>query len=145
MGYLSDVAYVIRMNQNKLANETDEEYKSKFKQFIMECKSMDSTSRAMREYEDEEMTDNADSMYIDYIACEIKFHYQQLKWYDDYEDVKSHHAVIDHATTWNNDEWEERFDVAFARIGEEEDDIETQYCGTDGYQLLGIHSTIWTD
>lgn len=145
MGYRSEVAYMIRMNQNVLANETDEEYKAKFKQFIMELKANSETELALRDYEDDEYIKYAVKMGIDYDGCEIVYHHNGLKWYSEYESVKSHHAIMDHATTWNNDEWEERFDVAFARIGEEEDDIETQYYGPDGYQLLGINSTIWTD
>ena len=145
MGYRSEVAYMIRMNRNDLANETDEEYKAKFKQFIMELKANSETELALRDYEDDEYIKYAVKMGIDYDGCEIVYHHNGLKWYSEYESVKSHHAIIEHATTWNDDEWDERFSVAFARVGEEQDDIETEYHGPDGYSLVGTHTTIWTD
>lgn len=142
MGYRSEVAYKIRMNQNKEANETDEEYKAKFKQFIMELKANPETELALRDYEDEEYIEYAESMYIDYKSCEMVYHHTGLKWYSEYESVKSHHAIMEHATTWNNDEWEGRFDVGFARVGEEQDDIETEYHGNEGYDLVYTSTSI---
>jgi len=145
MGYRSEVAYKIRMNQNVLANETDEEYKAKFKQFMMELKANPETERALRDYEDEEYLKYAVKMGINYDTCEISYHHEGLKWYPEYEGVKGHHAIMDHAISWNNDEWEERFDVAYARAGEETDDVEQEYWGPDPYGLLGLTVSIWTD
>lgn len=142
MGYRSNVAYRIRMKP--LNNETDDEVKAKFKQFIAECKVDSDTQRAMQEFDtyDEKWRSEGTVLEINYDECEIFLEYQHVKWYPDYDDVKSHHAIISKAHDWNNTEENYRFDTAFGRIGEEQDDIEIDYEG-DGYELIQLETSFY--
>ena len=68
------------------------------------------------------------------------------KWYDDYGDVQAHTAIFDHFRQLYDDFPNElpylRLTGAFARIGENDDDIETDCWGNDPYELLFIRRSI---
>lgn len=107
MGYRSEVAYTIRFDSKETLNE--------FIALVMAKGGYE--VEALREcniYVKDEPKDYRVSFYADYV-----------KWYDDYDDVKSHHWLMDFA--------EERFDskvgYRFIRIGEDIEDIEDVYGG----------------
>ncbi len=68
------------------------------------------------------------------------------KWYDSYGDVQAHIAIFDHFRQLYDDFPNElpylRLTGAFARIGEDDDDIETDRWGSDPYELLSIQRSI---
>ena len=68
------------------------------------------------------------------------------KWYNDYDDVQAHANIFDHFRQLYEDFPNElpylRLTGAFARIGEDADDIETDYWGNDPYELLFIRRSI---
>ena len=68
------------------------------------------------------------------------------KWYDDYGDVQAHTAIFDHFRQLYDDFPNElpylRLTGAFARIGENDDDIEADYWGNDPHELLSIRRSI---
>ena len=68
------------------------------------------------------------------------------KWYDDYGDVQAHTAIFDHFQQLYDDFPNELpylwLNGAFARIGENDDDIETDYWGNDPYELMFIRRSI---
>ena len=68
------------------------------------------------------------------------------KWYDDYGDVRAHIAIFDHFRQLYDDFPNELpylwLTGAFARIGEDNNDIETDYWGNDPYELLSIQRSI---
>ena len=68
------------------------------------------------------------------------------KWYDSYGDVQAHTAIFDHFRQLYDDFPNELpylgLNGAFARIGEDVDDIETDYWGDDPYELLSIRRSI---
>ena len=68
------------------------------------------------------------------------------KWYDNYGDVQAHTAIFDHFRQLYDDFPNELpylwLSGAFARIGEDDDDIKTDYWGSDPYELLFIRRSI---
>ena len=68
------------------------------------------------------------------------------KWYDSYDDVQAHATIFDHFRQLYDDFPNElpypRLTGTFARIGEDTDDIETDYWGNDPYELLSIRRSI---
>ena len=68
------------------------------------------------------------------------------KWYDSYDDVQAHTAIFNHFQQLYDDFPDELpylwLTGAFARIGENDDDIETDYWGNDPYELLSIRRSI---
>ena len=75
MGYRSDVAYVIRF--------ATEEQRDTFVQLVKHRN--DDWTQAILECETE------------YVQPIITFETSDVKWYDDYEDVRAHHALLDWA------------------------------------------------
>lgn len=67
----------------------------------------------------------------------ISFEEQSTKWYESYPEVGAIRALFD----WFADDEDERFDCAFMRIGEEDDDVETLYRGDDPYSLVRVVRT----
>jgi hypothetical protein len=68
------------------------------------------------------------------------------KWYEDYADVQAHAIIFDHFRQLYDDFPNElpylRLTGAFARIGEDDDDIKTDYWGNDPHELLSIRRSI---
>lgn len=116
MGYRSDVGYVIVFTEKEVYDQFKVQYK------------LDPAYELCRE--DESGTDFNDIQlrFIDDRLL-IKFNAESVKWYDEYPDVKCHHALLvladEYAKKYTNVSW------AFVRIGEETGDVETQYGGDD--------------
>lgn len=68
------------------------------------------------------------------------------KWYDSYGDVQAHTAIFNHFQQLYDDFPNELpylwLTGAFARIGEDDDDIKTDYWGNEPYELLSIRRSI---
>lgn len=61
----------------------------------------------------------------------ISYHGEDLKWYDDFPDVKMHHDLMKFAELV----FEEHCGVRFVRMGESDDDIVYEHCGRT--ELIG--------
>lgn len=141
MGYRSEVAYAVRLGsvdedtQKQLAsNEINLD--DVWAMFIAEIKTKCDRAFASCEWDNGEI-----GIKIDDKARTLRFHEIALKWYEEYEDVQSHEKILDIANEYNQrykDDYNlpELFDVAFVRIGEEEEDCETRYGGINGNDLL---------
>ena len=132
MGYRSTVAYTIRSTAlaESGSSPTDEELhqaKASFSVFLAEAKSKLSGSGVFVEG-DFSVTVDEENLAINFLA-------EDVKWYEDYEDVKAHMALIDLCK-----EWCEESDVpfkggnknlggVFMRIGEELDDLTEEEWG----------------
>lgn len=117
MGYRSDVAYKIKF--------TDE---GQWNVFLLEAKSKPETRLC---FEDE-------SLVVVHDKQEIRFHIEGVKWYPDYGDVKCHHSLFELC-----DEYNERGDKyvcewLFRRVGEDEDDIESQSGGEPDWDCIEL-------
>ena len=134
MGYRSDVAYTIRFN-----SDHDEKNKQSFYTFLAEAKSKAATAPCFvgREWLDLE---------IDEARHRINFACDDVKWYESYEDVKCHEALIELAAEWANDE-DNHSEIAysFVRIGEETDDIEKKNGGDYDWGWVQVSRSIERD
>jgi hypothetical protein len=69
-----------------------------------------------------------------------------VKWYESYEDVQHHEALIELAAEWANDE-DNHSEIAysFVRIGEETDDIDEKNGGDYDCDWLNVSRSIERD
>ena len=103
MGYRSDVAYVIGFKDRRAMSE--------FIAVVMAV-GTDHQREALKE------------CCIDWANESINYNAEDVKWYDDYEDVRSHHELMKMAI-----ERDENNGWVFTRIGEDDNDIEKKYNG----------------
>ena len=148
MGYRSTVAYTIRFTplpNPQTFNETEEgEFptdsdiklcKESFYTFLAEAKVKLSGAVA-----DECTKIDESNMAINFLA-------DNVKWYEDYEDVKVHEALIQLSKDWVDME-NKHIGGIFMRIGEEMDDIVEEGWGEHDWDWLSISRQIicdWTE
>jgi len=110
MGYRSEVAYVIQFKDI----ETKQKYvalnklNAKFNGALQEC-------------------NHVDDMEKTYISA----HFQDVKWYDGYDDVDMHMEMLQAISEGEPDGVSARF----IRIGESSDDCQDDAYGEDGYGI----------
>jgi hypothetical protein len=133
MGYQSTVAYKIKF-----------EDKEKFTAFVTEAKLDPNTQRC---FEEENM--DWTNFDVNEEHLEIRLLAEWVKWYEDFEDVKCHHALLDKAEKHNELSNEDNNgDVCwylFRRIGESEDDVETRYTGECDWDAVELSRSIVVD
>ena len=138
MGYRSTVAYTIRFVGEP---DTYEKRKKDFYLFLSEAKVKDETKLCFDEQDDLNLSVNEDKL-------EINFLVEDVKWYDDYPDVKCHEALMDLSKEWC-DEDEDNFNPyiggAFARIGEGSDDAVEEVWGTGDYDWVFVSRQVIVD
>lgn len=141
MGYRSEVAWGIRLSTNlesdnelmKQLKSNDIDLNEQWRLFVTEAKVRSPNVFNEQEYE-------SDIIKADHTKRYMWFKAGGLKWYPEFDGVKEHHAIMDLAREYNsgyedNYNLPRLFDVAFVRIGEESDDIETEYDG-EGYDMF---------
>ena len=134
MGYRSDVAYTIRFN-----SDHDENNKQSFFTFLAEAKARAATAACFLEREWVEFR-------IDEARFRINFVADGVKWYESYEDVKCHEALIDLASEWASDaDNNSGIGYMFVRVGEENDDVEQKYGGEYDHGWVDVHRSISRD
>jgi hypothetical protein len=137
MGYRSTVAYTIRFTptpSNNVDSPTEEEVnkcKESFYTFLAEAKVKLSGA----------FTDGA-VVYESDMA--INFQCEDVKWYEDYEDVKVHEALIQLSKDWADME-NNHIGGIFMRIGEELDDMVQEGWGEHDWEWMGIRREIVCD
>jgi hypothetical protein len=124
MGYRSDVAYTIRF-------DTEEAYRL----FILEAKAKDLGSC----FSDD--TSNWDEAECDDARCRIDFKAENVKWYESYPDVQKHEALLHLAKEWVSGD-NPHIGWAFARVGEDNEDITEEYGGTASWDWLSVKREI---
>jgi len=133
MGYYSQVAYKIKFAE-----------KDRFIGFLTEAKLDPRTMLCFDESE-------ADYFKVLEDECEIRFFVNSCKWYEDYDEVKCHEALLDKANTYNeladeNGESSHPCWYAFARVGETTEDIEERYSGDDvEYDSVNVARNVYVD
>jgi hypothetical protein len=121
MGYRSNVAYKIKFFD-----------KATMALFLAEAKSKEEYRKALD-----------DKLEIDEEKLQIKYEADSVKWYDDNEWVQSHEALINLAKEYRDGD-EKELEYAFARIGEEDGDVET-YASEHGYDMVWVSRQILID
>jgi hypothetical protein len=135
VGYRSQVAYTIRFN-----GDDDKANKHDFYTFLAEAKTKFPTAIA-----DEHLVIDEQNFALNFLA-------EDVKWYEDFEDVKCHMGLMQLAQSWA-DEGDEKNGVAgntriggvFVRIGEDTDDITEEYFGNHDWEWMQISRQIIVD
>lgn len=110
MGYRSEVAWVLRFdNEEKLDAYIN----------LLRYKNDEHINQALREIQRAE-NGNEHLLF---------FHDDGLKWYDDFEDVKAHHFIMEHAVELYGEDESVQVGWRFIRVGEESDDIQEESGG----------------
>ena len=131
MGYRSDVAYTIRFT-----GEDDTKVKHSFYTFLAEAKANSATAGCF--------LDDEDDFKVVESAWSINFHATDVKWYESFEDVKCHEALLKMAESWVED-GNESIGYLFYSIGEQINDINESCGGNYDYEWLGVSRQIVMD
>jgi hypothetical protein len=139
MGYRSIVAYTIRFTPIYEVEFKEGEEKAKcresFYTFLAEAKVKYSGA-----FDDEDLKVDESNMAINFLV-------ENVKWYEDYEDVMVHEDLLSLSKEWA-DEGEtanKHIGGIFIRIGEELDDIVREAWGEHDWEWLTIHRQIVCD
>ena len=141
MGYRSEVAYSIRfiprLSEIQTTEDEIEKAKASFYTFIAEAKSKEDTAGA---FADEHIKINEDDLAIYFYA-------DHVKWYETYEDVKCHEALLDLSREWADDGdcSNPYIGGAFTRIGEELEDMVEECWGEGQYDWIRIDRSMECD
>ena len=144
MGYRSTVAYTIRFTalcnaSQGLTSPTDEELtkcKESFYTFLAEAKVK--CSGAFSE---------TFGVTVDEENLAINFLEEYVKWYEDYEDVKAHTALMDLSKEWADEGETANRNIGgiFMRIGEETDDVVEEGWGEHDWDWMCLSRQIVVD
>ena len=141
MGYRSTVAYTIRFIAPRVDEPdkglTEEHCKATFYTFLAEAKANGETAGAFLD----------EDIKIDEGNLAIYFYAGHVKWYESYEDVKCHEALLELSKEWADDGdcSNPYISGAFARIGEEMEDNTEEVWGQGDYDWIAIHRTMECD
>jgi hypothetical protein len=141
MGYRSVVAYTIRFippqEDEPEKGLTAENCKATFFTFIAEAKAKHEIAGA---FLDEDLKVDEDNLAIYFYAG-------HTKWYESYPDVMCHEALMDLSREWADDEdcSSPYIGGAFARIGEEMDDVVEECWGQGDYDWIAVHRIMECD
>jgi len=138
MGYRSTVAYtirftpVIREHEGIDEEKAFKEAKDSFYVFLAEAK-----SKLSGVFGDKCLSVDESNMAINFLA-------ENVKWYEDYEDVKAHTALQDLSKSWVDDE-NKHIGGIFMRIGEESDDVIEEGWGEHDWDWMCVSRQIIVD
>ena len=139
MGYRSTVAYTIRFLP--ITRDGADEIKAydvakdSFYLFLAEAKAKPETAGAIADSE---------HLIIDEQKLQFNFYAGDVKWYDDYDDVKCHEKLISLSKEWAT-EGEHETGGAFARVGDDLEDNAEGCWGVGDYCWLGITRSLYCD
>ena len=132
MGYRSDVAYTIRFTDDHDTNNMQSFYT-----FLAEAKLKPQCAIALA------------AVVIDEKRQRFTFNAEDVKWYDSYPHVMSHHALLELAGDWAAQVHEGklhcRIGSVFVRIGENIEDIEEVHAGDYGYDWIQVERRLNMD
>jgi hypothetical protein len=138
MGYRSTVAYTIRFtpvpdnNVDSPTAEAVQECNASFYCFLAEAK-----VKCSGAFGDKDLKVDESNMAINFLV-------ENVKWYEDYDDVKVHEELMSLSKAW--EEMENKYiGGIFIRIGEEMDDIVQEEWGEVDWEWLAIHRQIVAD
>ena len=142
MGYRSDVAYGIRVDEVNLGENATEQEKSLSADgiFLLMLTEMQSDPIAGKCFDD--TYDINVHLTVNKENRTISFYEDGLKWYDSYKDVQAHERLYemmeDYAEEYGSETMNNPVSCAFIRIGEEVDDVEERGSGYDPWSIMYI-------
>jgi hypothetical protein len=136
MGYRSTVAYTIRFT-----GDEDTVCKHGFYTFLAEAK-----VKFPSAISDEDMTIDEKNFALNFFADDVK-------WYEDFEDVKCHMGLLQLAQSWVDEVDEkngktvgnEEIGGIFVRVGESSDDITEEGFGEHSWDWVGVSRQVVVD
>jgi hypothetical protein len=143
MGYRSTVAYTIRFTPHPSPQES-ENGDSPTEEELKECKASYYTFLAEAKVKHPTCFSEEFGVDVDEPNMAINFLAEDVKWYEDYEDVKEHEALQDLSKAWVDME-NKHIGGIFMRIGEETDDIVQESWGEHDWDWMHISRQIIVD
>jgi hypothetical protein len=146
MGYRSDVAYGVRVDEVNLGENATEEEKNLSADGIFLL--------MLTEMQQDEVAGKCfDSTYdinvhltVNKENRTIAFYEDGLKWYESYADVKAHERLYEiaeeYAEQYGSETMNNPVSCAFIRIGEETDDVEERGGGYDPWNIMYVSRSI---
>ena len=136
MGYRSNVAYTIRFT-----GDDDKAIKQSFYCFLADAKVKFPSA----------ISDSC--LKVDGANFALNFYADDVKWYEDFEDVKCHMALLQLAQDWAENTDEKNGEVAgnkhiggiFVRVGENSDDITEECFGEYDWDWVRVHREVVCD
>jgi hypothetical protein len=136
MGYRSNVAYTIRFT-----GDDDKAIEQSFYCFLAEAKVKFPTA----------VTDT--DLKVDEKNFALNFFASDVKWYEDYEDVKCHMSLLQLAQDWSENVDEENGDTKgnkhiggiFVRVGENADDVTEEGFGEHDWDWIAVQRQVIVD
>jgi hypothetical protein len=147
MGYRSEVAYGIKIDDIIWSDQATEEEKNLSADglFLLMLTEMQGDEIAKKCFDKtHEINEN---LVINKEARTIAFYADGLKWYDSYEDVKSHERLYrimeEYAELYDSKQgMENPVSCSFTRIGEDIDDIDERGAGYDPWSIMSVYRGI---
>lgn len=143
MGYRSEIAYGVKVDDIVWADNATEEEKNLSADglFLLMLTEMQQDEVARKCFDDTH--DINEYLTIDKEARTIAFYADSLKWYESYEDVKAHERLyeimVEYAELYDSKQgMENPVSASFTRIGEDIDDIEERGAGFDPWSIMSI-------
>ena len=146
MGYRSDVAYGVRVDEVNLGENATEEEKNLsadgiFLLMLTEMQQDEVAGKCFNSTYDinVHLTVNKENRTI-------AFYEDGLKWYESYADVKAHERLYEiaeeYAEQYGSETMNNPVSCAFIRIGEETDDVEERGGGYDPWNIMYVSRSI---
>ena len=146
MGYRSEVAYGVRVDEVNLGENATEEEKNLSADgiFLLMLTEMQGDEVAKKCFDS--TNEINDYLTINKENRTIKFYADSLKWYDNYKDVKAHERLYEimeeYAEQYGSETMNNPVSCAFIRIGEETDDVEDRGGGYDPWNIMYVSRSI---
>jgi len=146
MGYRSDVAYGVKVDEVNLGENATEKEKNLSADGIFLL--------MLTEMQQDEVAGKCfDSTYdinvhltVNKENRTIAFYEDGLKWYESYADVKAHERLYEiaeeYAEQYGSETMNNPVSCAFIRIGEETDDVEERGGGYDPWNIMYVSRSI---
>jgi hypothetical protein len=147
MGYRSEVAYGIKVDDIIWSDQATEEEKNLSADglFLLMLTDMQGDEITKKCFDD--TYEINEYLTINKEARTIAFYADSLKWYDSYEDVKAHERLyemmVEYAELYDSKQgMENPVSCSFIRIGEEIEDIEESGSGFDPWSIMSVYRGI---
>jgi len=147
MGYRSEVAYGIKVDDIVWSDQATEEEKNLSADglFLLMLTEMQGDEVAGKCFDS--TYEINDYLTINKEARTILFYSDSLKWYDSYKDVECHERLYEmmeeYANLYDSKQgMENPISCSFTRIGEEMEDIEEKGSGYDPWSIMTVSRSI---
>ena len=146
MGYRSDVAYGVRVDEVNLGENATEEEKNLSADgiFLLMLTEMQGDEVAGKCFDS--TYDINVHLTVNKENRTIAFYEDGLKWYESYADVKAHERLYEiaeeYAEQYGSETMNNPVSCAFIRIGEETDDVEERGGGYDPWNIMYVTRSI---